>query len=667
VLDPTYRPPHDPVGDPCAAVTATVDPPLLDLPAEADGPTPEPGCPDRHRRTLVLGLVLLPLWALVCTGVLETPMWWSEVNHGVALFAALSKPLDVLLVLLVLLLLWCLTGRLWLSMGLLLGVTAGLSAVNVAKMSILAEPLYPSDYQFLHDTRFLLDMVKPVSVVEAVVGLVVLTAATIAASRVMGRHYPRLRRAQHPRGWAALVGTRVVGTLVLALVLSSALHFNDPGNPWRRFYEARGATWQPFSQAKNYRTNGFVGGALYNMPSDPMPVPDGYRAATMQAIAQKYTDRAQARNAGRTAGALDGVNVVLVLSEAFGDLSRLKDVSVDHDTMPLTRQTIADSWGGSTLANFFGTGTSSMEFEALTGQSLGLFNPQVVSPYQNFMTGLSSYPSAVGWFTDHGHVPIAVHPFHEEFYRRDTVYPMLGFKQFIYDRTMSEKTKLEHGKYISDQSSFDEVEKQLRSHDKPLLVNLVTMQNHVPTADFYDDPVPVRAPGRRDLVDAMGDYARGQELSDQALHRFLGDLRDSDEPTVVVFYGDHYPATFTHEVLDANPGLAQLETPMFIWSSQGQSARALPVTSPADFLPYVFDLVGEPLPPYYELLSEVAEQIGAIGPGRIVAPDGTQETEADLTAEQRQLLNDYRLVQYDFSIGQRYAVDDMFYDFGSQP
>jgi phosphoglycerol transferase MdoB-like AlkP superfamily enzyme len=396
-------------------------------------------------------------------------------------------------------------------------------------------------------------------------------------------------------------------------------------------------------------------------------VPAGYSAATMDAIAKKYAARADARNAGRSATAMDRVNVVVVLSEAFGDLSRLTGVSVDHDTMPMTRRTIADSWGGSTLANFYGTGTSSMEFEALTGQSLGLFSPQVVSPYQNFMTGLKSYPSAVGWFADHGHAAIAVHPYHEQFYRRDTVYPMLGFQKFLYDKTMSEQGRLENNKYISDASAFEEVEKQLRSHSKPLLVNLVTMQNHVPTADWYDDPVPVTAPGNKDLVQGMAGYARGQEFSDQALHQFLGDVKASGEPTVVVFYGDHYPATFPHEVLDANPGLAQLQTPMFIWSSQGQKPRALPVTSPAAFLPYVFDLVGQPLPPYYELLSEVAEKVGAIGPGRIVAPDGTEKTEADLTPAQQQLLDDYRLVQYDFSIGRRYAVKDMFYDLGSTP
>ena len=229
---------------------------------------------------------------------------------------------------------------------------------------------------------------------------------------------------------------------------------------------------------------------------------------------------------------------------------------------------------------------------------------------------------------------------------------------------MAEKDHLEHNRYISDQAAFDEVAAQIASHDQPLLVNLVTMQNHVPTADWYDDPVPVEAPGDRELVESVGGYARGQEYSDQALRSFLDDLEDSPEPTVVVFYGDHYPGVLPDEVLDANPGLGQLETPMFIWSSEGQSPRALPVTSPVSFLPYVFDLVGEPLPPYYELLSEVTEQIGAIGAGRIVAPDGTETTEADLTPEQRQLLDDYRLVQYDFSVGDRHAVDAMFYDVG---
>ena len=46
-----------------------------------------------------------------------------------------------------------------------------------------------------------------------------------------------------------------------------------------------------------------------------------------------------------------------------------------------------------------------------------------------------------------------------------------------------------------------------------------------------------------------------------------------------------------------------------------------------------------------------------------MAPDGRELTEDQLSPEQQQLLHDYRLVQYDFSIGHRYAVDDMWYRF----
>ena len=66
-----------------------------------------------------------------------------------------------------LVLVWCVTGRLWLSIGMLLGLTVGLSAVNVAKMSILTEPLFPSDHQFLSSPEFLVEMVYPGDLVAA--------------------------------------------------------------------------------------------------------------------------------------------------------------------------------------------------------------------------------------------------------------------------------------------------------------------------------------------------------------------------------------------------------------------------------------------------------------------------------------------------------------------
>lgn len=645
-----------------AAAPTSLTPPeaATNVPGLPDDRTP---CPGRHRRTLVSGAIVLFATALVCTSALEATLWW-ESRGPLSLLAVFTRPLDALVVLLVALLWWSLTGRLWVSVGLTVFFVGLLAGVSSVKMSYLNEPLYPSDYQYLRSLSFLRGMVEPTALVLGLVLVGVLVGATTIATVTIGRRRTPVTRSDHPRAWLTIVVARVLGVVVITTLLASTVNFNDAGSRWRRFFEAGGSIWQPSSQAKNYRENGFVAGLLYNMPITPMEVPEGYSRATMEDLARRYAAEASAANTGRAPGALDDVNVVLVLGEAFADLGRLDGVQVSRDTMPLTRQTMADSWSGSALANLYGTGTSSMEFSALTGQTIGLFNPQITAPYQHFMTNLESYPSAVGWFAANGHRPVAVHPYEREFYRRDVIYPMLGFRDFIDDRSMTSDEHIERNEFISDRAAFEQVDELIDSTEEPLFVNLVTMQNHVPTVDLYDDPVPVETMGEDSAESALGGYARGQELTDGFLHEWLERLSDETEPTVVVFYGDHYPAILSPDVYGRNPGLGHLQTPMFIWTNQGTTPRSLPVTAPANFLPLVFDLVDAPRSPYYQLLSDVAEQIGAVGYGRIVAPDGTELSEADLTPDQARLLHDYRLVQYDFSIGQRYVVDEMWFEFG---
>lgn len=638
----------------------------MDRPARLDVDEGEPSLAPPtagHARTLALSLIASFLAALACTCVLEAALWWHDVHPALALVTVVARPLDVLVVWLVLLLVVALTNRLWLSIGVLLELSALTTAVNLAKMAVLNEPLFPSDAQFLSSPGFLVSMVPPAHVLLAVASIPLLIWLAVLGGRKAAGRYPRVTRHAEPQLWTWLAVGRLVAVVLVLVLLSSTVDFNKPGNTWRRLYDAQGATWRPYSQKLNYQVNGFIGGLLYNMPTEAMGRPADYSEATMRQVAQRYAQRAEGRNVGRTPGALGDVNVVVVLSESYADPSRLQGLQLERDPIPLTRQNTAEAWGGTALANFYGTGTSSMEFQALTGQSLALFNPQIVSPYQNFMAGLRGYPSAVGWFREQGHRAIAVHPYTTEMYRRKTVYPMLGFDEFLHETSMREQGKLENGHYISDDAAFDEVRGRIETSEQPLFVNLVTMQNHVPTTDLYDDPIEVTGDASDDEAQHIGGFARGLEYSDEALDRFLRDLEESEEETVVVFYGDHYPGILGASLLDQNPGLSQLQTPLLIWSNQGQEPRRLPITSSSQFLPYVFDLVGEPLPPYYELLSEVAEEVGALGPGRIVTPDGTELTRDELTAEQRQLLHDYELVQYDFSIGERYAVDDMWYSF----
>jgi hypothetical protein len=187
------------------------------------------------------------------------------------------------------------------------------------------------------------------------------------------------------------------------------------------------------------------------------------------------------------------------------------------------------------------------------------------------------------------------------------------------------------------------------------------MQNHVPMADFYQDPIPVEGLSGDDQEDAEN-YARGIAHTDEALARFLSTLQESDEKTVVVFFGDHLPGIFPQELQDDNGVRRMRETPMFIWSNFEQNRHvALPTTSPTRFLPKVFDLVGAPLPPYYALLHELDAEIPAMEQGSFINAKNEEVTEDQLSPAAQALLAEFRLVQYDFSIGNRYAVDQMFY------
>jgi len=599
------------------------------------------------------------LAAGVVTFVLEAsalwlghPRWLLDqfVTYG-AFYA------DWLVVWLLVLLAWSVLGRLWWSIGVVAALALVVAIANQAKISTREEPIYPSDVDFLTEPGFLGSMVSPVALVlaaVAVVGVVVVAAAT---GRRLARRYPRPTvLGAPPRNAVALVALRLVVLAVSATLLLQTTKFNEPGNIWRALYEARGDHWRYWNQKTNYRSNGFVGGFLYNMPIEAMAEPDGYDAATMHQVADRYEEVADRINRGRT-GSLDDVNVVLVLSESFTDPTRLDGFELERDPIPRTRATMADTISGTMLAQLYGGGTANMEFEALTGQPIALFRPQMISPYQMLVPDHASFPSAVGAFRHEGHRPIAIHPYMVGMYKREQVYSTFGFEEFVHDTSMASQERLGDNPYIDDAAAFDEVLLQMERYDDPLFVNLVTMQNHIPVQGNYPDPLSVTGVDD-DQAERIGQYARGLEHTDAALAEFLAALQQHDEKTVVLFYGDHLPGLYGSDVKDDNAGLDLYRTPFFVWSSEGNRHRTVPITSPSFFLPLVYEAGDAPVPPYLAMLDRMRRHVAALQQGRMLGPDGEELDE--LPPRAAALLADMRLVQYDFSIGERYAVDRMW-------
>ena len=612
---------------------------------------------------MLAATVFTLLWAIGCNLVLDKIQAAAEGSRELDRVLGPGSPVFYVssaVVWLVLIGLVALTGRVLLSAALLLAFVVAVGYANYEKLSLRREPLYPSDMAFLAQPEFLRDMVGLRALVLLILGVVVLIGVVVLASRLLRRWLPPIRRAAEPRLWRAWIAARVATLVVIGAFLAYAAHFNADGNRLREAYVGAGAEWVEWSQRANYLRHGFVSGVLYNTPTPAMEQPDGYSEAAMAAIADRWTDAAEDRNRGRSPDALDDVNVVVVLSESLSDPTRLTDVTLGRDPIPFTHRLLERTPSGEMLTQFIGGGTANMEFEVLTGFSLSQFTPQMNTPYQQLVTDYSSFPSAVEYFEALGHDPVAIHPYRAIMYKRDRVYPVLGFDEFIDEASMQSLQGIEDNPFASDESSYAEVQHQIAEHEDPVFINLVTMQNHYPMAGKYDDPIRV-GPSVGVVRPQLAGFAKGLQYSDRALRDFLSELKDSSERTAVIFYGDHAPPFWPRSrVFEQNEEQLR-RTPFFLWTNFDRlPPRELPLTSPIHFLPLLFDQVEAPMTPFYVLLAALYDEVPAMTNGEYHSIDGEVVTDPEqLDPEAQALLEDYRMVQYDLTVGERYSEETM--------
>ena len=107
-----------------------------------------------------------------------------------------------------------------------------------------------------------------------------------------------------------------------------------------------------------------------------------------------------------------------------------------------------------------------------------------------------------------------------------------------------------------------------------------------------------------------------------------------------------------------NGAVAMHSTPYFVWANF--PLERLPrekLTSPIFFLPMLFEAADAEVTPYYALLTLLHDRITAMRSGKYVERGGGTVQESELSPPAKRLLRDYRMVQYDLSVGPRHAAE----------
>lgn len=521
-----------------------------------------------------------------------------------------------------------------------------LGYANYLKMTYRQEPIYPDDLKMIKEFGLLKDMTGTTSF-YLLAGMILLVVA--------GGCWAIYRSFKKDKKFQAI---RVITLFTTIFALIYISHFNNPNNLLRKAYN-KTALWIPYSQKMNYYNTGFIGGFLYNLKIDPMEKPKGYSEEKIKEITSHYQKLADEKN--KTASE-EQPNIIYVMSESFSDSSRLNGVEITGDPLADYYAVADQTYSGQMLSQNYGGGTANIEFEALTGFSMGLFNAQLTTPYTMLVPKMNQLPSIVSTLKDQNYHTTAIHPYNTSMYKRKDVYEVLGFDEFISENTMTYTDTIEDNPYISDASAYQEVMDLLKEDDTPQFIHLVTMQTHMPYDGKYQQLEYTAKTEDNSGISSLENYLQDISYSSQSLKAFTEELKKLSRRTLVVFWGDHLPGIYSDTIQNSNEKHTLHETQFLMFDSQGELEKTeAPVTSPFYFAADLMNQTNQQTTGFYQLLLALQNELPAFE-RELYYQEGQWHREAQLNKKQAELYQAYEMIQYDIVSGEKYSLQTNFFE-----
>ena len=596
--------------------------------------------------------------------------------------------LNVILVALLYLMLLMLFNRFWTASIVILAVGIIVAAIEHFKVEIRYEAILPADLGFLgSNTGNMLTFIPAgahVTILVALGAFAVLLALILVLRHFDGRKGRMIRTDNLSLNLTSRLILLLLPILVFALY---CIHVSTTDSLANKFSRALGDTPSMWDSVYDAQRNGPLVAFTRQLNPKIMDKPSNYSEETMKKVAARYQKEAETINASRTNNLTDST-VVYVLSESFSDPSRVPGLKTNKDSMPNIRKIKAGTTSGLMLSSGYGGGTANLEYMGLSGLSMANFESSLSSPYQQLVPSQHWTPT-INQLWGAPVNSLGYHPYESSMYSRATNYKKFGFSHF-YTLTgpdvIKYQDKIDESPYVSDKSSYDSALEGIKSGKTNKFIQIITMQNHMPYHEWYENndytaESTTGTPLGDDEQQSIETYQKGVEITDQATQEFLNELDALDKPVTVVFYGDHLPGIYSSASEDDNNSLALHLTDYFIWSnkassSQGNKTSDAAYSSPNFFVAQAADHMNAKVSPYLAFLTEMHSKIAAMEPPGVnkiqgwdripegqniyLDQNGNPMSTDDFDKETKQLLADYKLIQYDITAGKNYLKDTDF-------
>lgn len=234
-------------------------------------------------------------------------------------------------------------------------------------------------------------------------------------------------------------------------------------------------------------------------------------------------------------------NIIVVQLESFFDVDRVIGLEMSQDPIPNFHALMDKYSSGYLYVPSIGAGTANTEFEVLTGMNMDFFGPGEY-PYKTILKTTTCESIAYN-LRNHGYAAHAIHNNDGTFYDRHIVYSQLGFESFTAIEYMYDYER-NINNFCKDIALKDEIMLSINSTQERDCVFAVSVQAHGEyPSERRGDKQPIFIRYKQQSKENAWSYFINQlHEVDAFIGEMIKTIEEFEEPTIVVFYGDHLPS-----------------------------------------------------------------------------------------------------------------------------
>lgn len=321
-------------------------------------------------------------------------------------------------------------------------------------------------------------------------------------------------------------------------------------------------------------------------------------------------------------------NIIFVQLESYFDPTEVEWLRFSEDPIPNLRKLYKEYSSGYFKVPSVGAGTANTEFEVLTGMSMRFFGPGEY-PYKTYVK-THVLENAATALTSLGYGAEALHNNGGNFYSRAKVFNDMGFDHYTSKEFMNILKTTPKG-WATDDILVPNIMESMDTTAGQDFVFTVSVQGHgdYPTEPTLENPeikvTGVEDEGKRN---AWEYYVNEVHEMDKFVAQLIEAVEARNEPSVVVFYGDHLP-TLGLEAKDLKSKYLY-NTNYVIWDNIGLQKKDGNIAA-------------------YQIMAEVFD--------RLDIHSGTIFNYHQQRNKTKHYLSDLELLQYDIMYGKQYAYE----------